>query len=268
MKKLFLLFVLALAPLSLFAQNVRISIPFPSISSQYPPLLQANIAPNLPVLAVCNYPANATPCTNYATTYDSTGAACSNGAQDTPDPQPSSCQSTGDAQGNLGFWIPPGTYDYTVCIQNTVSCFGPYTFTAGSGGISGIELQTNGVDNGNQHKQNLKQGSGITVTDDGSGGITIASSASGGLQLFTSTGSQPPQKIQEGDATIGGGGTVTVTINASVYDSSWEYAAVALPATGASGGVTVQATASNTITFSGTPGDGFFYIIFPLAPLS
>lgn len=166
MKKLFLLFALALAPLALFAQNVRVSIPFPSISSQYPPLLQANIAPNLPVLAVCNYPANATPCTNYATTYDSTGAACSNGAQDTPDPQPSSCQSTGDAQGNLGFWIPPGTYDYTVCIQNTVSCFGPYTFSAGSGGSAVTPgLYPNGI--------NLQHGSTYTLQASDSGKLIV-----------------------------------------------------------------------------------------------
>ena len=42
------------------AQNVRATIPFPSITSQYTtPFLVANVAPNLPVIAVCNYPANA-----------------------------------------------------------------------------------------------------------------------------------------------------------------------------------------------------------------
>lgn len=112
------------------AQNVRYDAPFPSITSQYTtPFLVANIAPNLPVLAVCNSPANNLPCSNYATTYTSAGGACPNGSQDTPQPQPSACQATGDAQGNLGFWAAPGKYDYTVCIQNTTSCFGPYTVT-------------------------------------------------------------------------------------------------------------------------------------------
>lgn len=110
--------------------NARFSTEFPSVSSAYTtPFLVANIPPNSPTVAFCNHPANATPCTNYATTYTSLGAACPNGTQDTPDPQPSSCQSTGDAQGNIGFFAPPGTYDYTVCIQNSTSCFGPYTIT-------------------------------------------------------------------------------------------------------------------------------------------
>ena len=95
--------ILALS-LCVSAQNLRYSVDFPSITSQYTtPFLVANIAPNLPVLNVCNYPANNLPCTNYATTYTSAGVACPNGSQDTPDPQPSACQSTGDAQGNLVF---------------------------------------------------------------------------------------------------------------------------------------------------------------------
>lgn len=127
------------------AQNVRYDQPFPSITSQYvTPFLVANVAPNLPMIAVCNYPANNLPCTNYATTYTSAGVACPNGSQDTPDPQPSACQSTGDAQGNLGFWAAPGKYSYTVCIQNTTSCFGPYTITLSLSDLSGTCTMTSG----------------------------------------------------------------------------------------------------------------------------
>jgi hypothetical protein len=130
MRKLFLLFLLA--PLA-FGQNVRYDAPFPSISSSTStPYLLANIPPNSPVLAVCNSPANAVPCTNYAQVFTSTGATCPSGSQDTPQPQPSACQSTGDAQGNIGWWAPPGRYDYTVCVAN--SCFGPYTVTLGGSG--------------------------------------------------------------------------------------------------------------------------------------
>lgn len=116
-------------------QNVRYSAPFPSVSSIDPPYLIANLPPNSPVLAVCHSPANALPCTNYATTFTSLGVACLNGAQDTPDPNPSACQSTGDSQGNIAFWAPSGTYDYTVCVQN--HCFGPYTITLGGSGGGG-----------------------------------------------------------------------------------------------------------------------------------
>ena len=141
MKKLFLLLAVLGLPIfagvSAEAQYVRYDAQFPSVSSSTTtPFLVANVPPNSPVVAVCNSPANQVPCTNYATTYTSLGVACPNGAQDTPQPQPSACQSTGDAQGNIGFWVAPGTYDYTVCIG--ISCFGPYTVTVGGFASSGI----------------------------------------------------------------------------------------------------------------------------------
>jgi hypothetical protein len=132
---LFSFAVLLALGIGAFGQNYRYDSPFPSISASSPPFLVANVPPNSPTLSVCHSPANQVPCTNYATTYTSSSVACSNGAQDTPQPQPSACQSTGDAQGNIGFWAPAGTYDYTVCISN--NCFGPYTITIGGGGGGG-----------------------------------------------------------------------------------------------------------------------------------
>lgn len=186
MKKLFLLSLLlaAFAVMPAFAQNVRFDAPFPSISSTTStPYLVANTPPNSPTLAVCSSPANQVPCTNYATTYTSAGVACSNGAQDTPQPQPSDCQSTGDAQGNIGFWAPAGTYDITVCVNG--SCGNsPYTVTLG--GSSGppstpLLLQTNGVNNGSQVKQNLHSSdSTVTLTDDGVGNINLQAVGGGG----------------------------------------------------------------------------------------
>lgn len=150
-----------------FAQNVRYSAPFPSVSSTTStPYLVANVPPNSPVLSVCSSPANDTPCTNYATTYTSLGVACANGSQDTPDPQPSACQSTGDEVGNIGFWAPAGTYDYTVCVANT--CFGPYTVTLGAVSSSPITVQTNGVNNASQTNLNFVTSSaniiGLSIT--------------------------------------------------------------------------------------------------------
>lgn len=138
MKKLILLAIIFGSSLAT-AQNVRVDILWPSVSSTNSPFLVANLPPNSPVLSVCQSPANAVPCTNYATTYTSSGVACPNGAQDTPQPQPSACQSSGDAQGNIGFWVPAGKYDITVCVQNDCGN-SPYTITAGgssSGGITG-----------------------------------------------------------------------------------------------------------------------------------
>jgi len=137
MKNRFVLFFFALFFSALgFTQstaNARYSESLPSISSTTTtPYLVANIPPNSLVLSVCYAPANQgpnIPCTNYATTYNSAGVPCANGAQDTPDPQPSSCQSTADAQGNIAFYAAPGTYDWTACVQNTTTCFGPYRIT-------------------------------------------------------------------------------------------------------------------------------------------
>jgi hypothetical protein len=52
------------------------------------------------------------------------------------------------------------------------------------GGGTTLLLQTNSVDNPSQTLLNLIQGSGITITDNGSGGVTIA--ATGGASFITS----------------------------------------------------------------------------------
>ena len=153
------------------AQNVRYTAQIPSISSQYAtPFLVANTPPNSPLLSLCHHPANALPCTNFATSYTILGVACPNGAQNTPNPQPSACQASGDAQGNVGWWAPPGEYDYTVCIANTTSCFGPYTVTLG-GTSTGATLQVNGTPNGSQSLLNLINSNGINPVDDGAGAV-------------------------------------------------------------------------------------------------
>lgn len=161
MKRLcFLVFLLA--GLS-SAQLVRFSQQFPSITSVGgTPYLVANVPPNSPKIAVCSSPANGLPCTNYATTYTSSGAVCPSGAQDTPDPQPSACQTFGDAQGNIGFWANAGQYDYTVCVG--INCYGPFTITLGGAGGGG------------------GSGCGVNPAD---GGCTIAGSPS--VDLFIGT---------------------------------------------------------------------------------
>src|ERR1700683_705346 len=133
MMKRILLFV-AVACSCAYGQSAlqRYDADIASISSISPPTLIANIPPNSPTLSVCSSPANAVPCSNYVSTFTASGAACLNGAQDTPQPATTStCQPTGDAQGSIGFWIPAGKYDYTYCIQN--NCF-LRTITIGGSG--------------------------------------------------------------------------------------------------------------------------------------
>lgn len=206
MKSIFLTAVLLLAAsVSLFGQNSRYDAPFPSVaSSASAAYLVANVPPNSPVLAVCNSPANQVPCTNYATTFDGFGNTCLNGAQDTPQPaNTSSCQSTGDAQGNIGFWAPSGTYDYTVCIKN--NCFGPYTITlggsgGGGGGISTVLGTTNQI--------NVVNGSTVPIISIPTnpifpgnvtvGGLIVGGSITAFSQIFTSVGGNSGKIAQLG----------------------------------------------------------------------
>ncbi|MGA9672050.1 MAG: hypothetical protein WBQ94_22755, partial [Terracidiphilus sp.] len=86
-------------------------------------------------LAWCNYPANAVPCTNYATTYTSLtlGVSCPTNAQIVLQGS-TSCQGTSDNYGNIGVYVATNAtcggitcYSYTLTI-NGVS-YGPYTVT-------------------------------------------------------------------------------------------------------------------------------------------
>lgn len=199
MKKLLLLLLFTVPA---FGQNVRYTAPFPSVSATtQTPFLVANIPPNSPILAVCNSPANQVPCTNYRTTYTGAGVPCPNGAQDTPDPNAttSACQQTGDAQGNIGFWAPAGTLDYTVCIG--INCYGPFTVTLGGSsgtgnvttsatltaglpliGNGGVDVAT-GTKSGNTTKFTTTTGaltSGHCVQIDASGNLVDSGGVCGG----------------------------------------------------------------------------------------
>jgi hypothetical protein len=126
MKKLLFLY-LAVCSLA-FSQGVRYDpVPVLTTAGNVPPGAMA------PVLAiggskihVCGFPANAVPCTNYATTYTDVTltTACANTAQITL-PGTTQCVSSTDQQGNFGFWVFPGEYAYTITIPSGQS-YGPY----------------------------------------------------------------------------------------------------------------------------------------------
>jgi hypothetical protein len=177
-------------------QNVRFDVPYPSISSTtVTPFLVANVPPAAPSIAWCNHPANATPCTNYATTYTQSGTACPNGSQDTPNPQPSACQGTGDAQGNLGVWSAPGTFDYTVCIG--INCFGPYTVTLTIADLVGTCTMAAGTCSAITFASAFKTTPACTVTWTGTGALTglVASQRS-------TTGLQPKSSVNSDTAVV------------------------------------------------------------------
>lgn len=85
---------------------------------------------------VCNFPANAVPCTNKATTYTSQalGASCPTSTQLTRG-SGSACFATTDASGNWGVWLNPGLYAYTITYLG--HSVGPVPFTAGASNGTG-----------------------------------------------------------------------------------------------------------------------------------
>lgn len=77
-------------------------------------------------IQICNYPANAVPCTNLATLYLGPDPSTGTG----PNPV------TTDQFGNFAFWAVAGYYQYT--LTNTLNqSAGPYTVVLGSGGGGG-----------------------------------------------------------------------------------------------------------------------------------
>src|SRR5271154_6459559 len=68
-------------------------------------------------ITLCGYPANAVPCTNFATSYTSatSGIACPAGSPVVLNGT-SSCTNVSDAGGNAGFWVLPGNYSYMVTV--------------------------------------------------------------------------------------------------------------------------------------------------------
>lgn len=118
-------------PVLLQAQAIRVD-PTPVFTT----LANTPAGAYSPVLAipgaavhVCNYPANATPCTNYATTYtDPTETTACPSSAPLVLASTSTCVATTDAQGNYGFWVAPGSsYAYTVTVG--ALNFGPYPLT-------------------------------------------------------------------------------------------------------------------------------------------
>lgn len=123
----------------------------------------------------------------------------------------------------------------------------------GSG--SAVTLQTNGSTNGSQTLLNLKNGSNITIVDDGSGGITI-NSISPTILLKTNgtnNGSQTTLNLVAGtNITLADNGTGSVTINSTG---------------GSSGASSINALSGNNFTGATTPqpisfGDGNAYRFF------
>ena len=144
-------------------------------------------------LAWCNYPGNAAPCTNYATTYTSSALSTS-----CPTNAPvvlqgsNTCQATSDNFGNLGVYSPPGIFSYTLTVNGVT--YGPYIAQVGFGGpgapTGSLQANNNGAFAGVPNSSVNFTSGNITTTAEISANILNATTTSSAAQ-FLSNSSNP-----------------------------------------------------------------------------
>lgn len=130
MKKLIIVLMLLCA--SAFAQTgIRVN-PGPLTSTAVVNGTTVIVPKTAVTVQFCNHPANATPCTNKATTYtDATlGTPCATSTQVVLDGT-TTCVAGSDSIGNWGVWVASANYDWTFTDSGGNS-FGPYYVTANS----------------------------------------------------------------------------------------------------------------------------------------
>jgi hypothetical protein len=172
MKNIILVFSLILAAIGASAQS------YPGVALQNSSGNYARIVASAPV-TICVATDTAVPCTIKAPTFtDQTRSfACSlsNNAIGAPT-SGTNCNNPGvaDTNGNWVVFPAPGNYIACVYAQN-YKC-GPFSVGVTSVGTT-LTLQTNGTPNGSQTLLNLTAGTGVTLTDNGSGMVTISASS-------------------------------------------------------------------------------------------
>ena len=116
-----------------FGQGVRYDSSVTTISSSSAAGAQTPVM-TVPkaIVTVCGFPANGSPCTNTVPIY-------LDQAETTQIPNP----LTADPVGRFGFWIPPGTYTYSVQNQYGGQTLASYTITPGIGTTSATGVTGN-----------------------------------------------------------------------------------------------------------------------------
>lgn len=127
-----------------------------------------------------------------------------------------------------------------------------------------IELQTDGVDNGDQGKLNLVEGTNITLTDDGSGNVTIDASGGGGASIDLQTNSvdntdQTKLNLKNGtNIVLTSDGVGGVVIDSSNPGGTVTSVGLVVPSRQTSSGGPVTSSGSITITDNTQSANTFF----------
>jgi hypothetical protein len=87
-------------------------------------------------------------------------------------------------------------------------------------GLTVVALETNGTTNTNQTLLNLKAGTNITLTADGSGGVTVSQTSAGGTGTVTSVGVSVPSFLSVSGTPVTASGTIAIA-SASGLNSNW-----------------------------------------------
>jgi hypothetical protein len=130
----------------------------------------------------------------------------------------------------------------------TVDIYG--RVTSASSGSSSLTLQTNGVANGSQALLNLKQGTNVTIVDDGVGGVTISSTASGTGDV-TGPGTHPTLYVPMWSGTNTNALSAGLPVSAGGFGVADANHIAAFDGTGALTGLTLRAKSGfNTSIYS------------------
>ena len=150
-----------------------------------------------------------------------------------------------DAWADFQYWILASSPD--PLDVGTIIPLNPPGFTAT--GVSGLTLETNEVLNGSQTLLDLHAGTGITLTDNGTGRVTVASSG-GGVSGSGTTGTIPvwtsSTALGNSGFTDNGAGTVNYVSGLSLTASGF----VRIAATGTIG------STGNDVTFTAASDTG------------
>lgn len=231
---------LAVSPIALSAQNVNgyystFAWTATTIAGQstFTPIPDAAIQ-------VCNYPANAVPCTNLATLYLGPSLASGTG----PNPL------TADQYGNFGFWAAVGTYQYTLTTTSGQSV-GPYPVVLGGGSGGGGGGSPGGSSGAIQYNLAGTSFGGVNISGVIKGNGTLAPSAAiPGVDFLLPNGSGAGLS---GVALLAQANSFSQTQTAPNFTASQSMLTPALTDSGLTSGNCVQAGSGGLLTTSGTP---------------
>ena len=242
--------LLIFACLPVFGQAARYqgNVYTVNASAPQPGGLYPVLASTTATVQICTYSTTQT-CPSLATTYTNASQAtsCPTTAQLTPS-NSVACTASVDAEGGFGAWLAAGNYQYMV--TTSYGTFGPYDFTVGGGGSSGVA------------SLNTLTGA-LTLTIQGytctPSGTTLGCTETAGITITSFTGCSGSEELGQTvssptcTVTYTGSPTSAVITNTDSVDSPLTLSSPFTSGT-ISGTLSHSSIATTTVTVTAQPG--------------